>query len=97
MKAVWCAIWILGALLIIATLDNLPDPAAATPSSGQLQLSGSHGSSGGAIRFCESRPPFFQAKLRALDSDVPEPPPFSGRTVSTEQAADPSPPQRISV
>jgi hypothetical protein len=29
-------IWILGALLVIATLDNIPDPPAATPSASQF-------------------------------------------------------------
>src|SRR5271157_3944955 len=31
MKSVTCIIWILAALLLVATLDNLPDPPAANP------------------------------------------------------------------
>ena len=32
MKSIWCTIWILSALLVIATLDTLPDPPAVNPS-----------------------------------------------------------------
>ena len=32
MKTIWCTIWILSALLVVATVDAQPDPPALNPS-----------------------------------------------------------------
>jgi len=31
MKAIWCMVWLLGALLLISSLDMQPDPPAVNP------------------------------------------------------------------
>jgi len=31
MKAIWCMVWLLGALLLISSLDTQPDPPAVNP------------------------------------------------------------------
>lgn len=31
MKAIWCTVWVLGALLVISSLDTQPDPPAVNP------------------------------------------------------------------
>src|SRR5713101_9354063 len=31
MKAIWCTVWVLGALLTITSLDTRPDPPAVNP------------------------------------------------------------------
>src|SRR5579872_753537 len=92
MKSIWCTIWILGALLVIATLDSLPDPPAVNPSpalSG-LQL---HNLSCDTAGLCSdsvviSYP--FLVSFGTADTRAPFRP--SDRMVITGQVADLPPP-----
>ncbi|MGI8745748.1 MAG: hypothetical protein ACR2NN_24870 [Bryobacteraceae bacterium] len=93
MKSSWCIVWILGALLVIATLDNLPDPPAANPATAQFKASCLHEYSvATAAQCCESLGASFRFPIRFVAADRFEPHRRSDRMVLTVQAADPSPP-----
>src|SRR5215472_12878372 len=96
MKSIVSTIWILGALLVIATLDALPDPPAVNPSTALCKVVRLHDCSsdsappprcdflGTSCPFCVSMvtPDSFRA-YRPID-----------RIIRAGQAADPSPPTR---
>lgn len=93
MKSIWCAIWILGALLVIGTLDALPDPPAENPSTALCKVPRLHDYSCYAEprqyeSFSTSYP--FPASLIAANAREPYRP--TDRIVLAGQAGDPSPP-----
>jgi hypothetical protein len=92
MRALWCAIWMLGALLVIAAVDNMPDPPAAGPAPAQFLVAAPHDTASPAIQFCHSLGAFFRSTVRFDAVEALTPPPLTSRMVFTEQAADPSPP-----
>jgi hypothetical protein len=94
MKWIWCVIWILGALLVIASLDKLPDPPAANPSGAAFKASLTHECAPGTpSRFCEPARIFFRSTSQLTASDFSPVHLLHGRMVLMEQAADPSPPE----
>ena len=93
MKSVWCMTWIVSALLVIATVDTVPDPPGVTPSTTTCHIAPVH------HRACDTAAPRcdslgtaqpFPVGLAAADACEPCPP--SDRMALTAQAADPSPP-----
>jgi hypothetical protein len=94
MKSIGCTIWILGALLVIATLDTLPDPPALDPHT--VKASCSRESSGDDTAqqfFCE--PPSAGNALPAQWAewaDTQEPHHTAGESTLVRHAADSSPP-----
>lgn len=93
MNSFSCAVWLLGALLVMATIDTVPDPPAVNPSSAACQvIQPLHYSCDTASRRCDSlaMPHPFPVSLVAVDACEPYRP--SDRMVLTGQAADPSPP-----
>lgn len=93
MKSVWCTIWILGALLVVATLDAQPDPPAVNPNLTLCKVLKTHAITGDTVaRHYESvrTSHSFGVNLRAGDASEPYRP--SDRMALTVQAADPSPP-----
>lgn len=93
MKLIGLTIWLLGAALLFATFDNIPDPPAAGPGSTQLEAFCVHQSLASTpaansqtavavVHFTDAGAIPDGLKL------LPEP----GLPVSTERAADPSPP-----
>ena len=93
MKSIWCTIWVLGVLLVVATLDAQPDPPAVNPSPTLCKIVQSHATTGDAVaRHYESvRTSYpFRVNLRAVDACEPYRP--SDRMVLTAQASDTSPP-----
>src|SRR5713226_2243588 len=92
MRSIWCTVWILGALLIVATLDAQPDPPAVNPSSAHCKVLHSHVFSCDRIPHSDSLPTFrpFRVSVGAIEACEPARP--SERTVLIGQAADPSPP-----
>jgi hypothetical protein len=90
-KSIWCTIWILGALLVVATLDAQPDPPAVNPSPTLCKVLKIHVSVETVARHCESvRASYPFVNVRAGDAHERFHP--SDRMSLTVQAADPSPP-----
>jgi hypothetical protein len=93
MKSISCTIWILGALLVMAALDTLPDPPAVNPSAaaGKI-LSLQDTSCDTAMRRCDSVvvPDLLPVILVAEDTGHSNR--FADQVVLTRQAADSSPP-----
>src|SRR5262252_3466459 len=94
MKIVFCTTWMLGALLVMATLDAQPDPAAVNPGSNVRQVLQLHHYSCDtaawrcdSIGTCYPSSPASLATAHASESYHPSDPP-----VFTGQAGDPSPP-----
>ena len=94
MKAIWCTIWILGALLVIATLDALPDPPAVmNPSAARCKVAQPHDDPyDAAPPRCDSVTTSYPFPVSLVAGDGCEPCRPSNRMVLTVQAADPSPP-----
>jgi hypothetical protein len=94
MKSIWCTVWILSALVVIATLDALPDPPAVNPSFSVGSVL-HHSSCDIATRRydppCASRP----LPVSMADAETLEPYRPSDCPIFTAQAADPSPPNAI--
>lgn len=98
-KLIWCTVWVLGAVLIAASLDARPDPPAIGPHSGMVKASSpqdcadaSRDSSG-----CfATAPPQVRVQIHrtaVVHEDAPNRPcDFIARM---GQAADPSPPARL--
>ncbi|HVW84059.1 MAG TPA: hypothetical protein VHB50_05245 [Bryobacteraceae bacterium] len=92
MKTIWCIVWVLGALLVIATLDNVPDPPAASPGASQYTAAVHDHLVGGGVQYHQSPGSLFRLPLRFDEPNSVQPHPRSAQQVVTEQAADPSPP-----
>ncbi len=98
MKAIWCTVWVLGALLVISSLDTRPDPPAVNPHAVNTKSSCLRGG------ICE----FQQERLNcAMSCGSPglhmrwivaprayEPKSAPDRIALSGHAADPSPPAR---
>lgn len=93
MKSVWCFIWMLIALVVMATVDRVPDPPAAKPVLVQFRISSPHelpAALGTPSRFL-LRTFWESERLAALAPS--EPVPGINRIDPLERAADPSPPR----
>jgi hypothetical protein len=93
MKLLSCTIWILGALVVISTLDALQDPPAVSPSSvvGQA-LSLRHCSCDAVMWRSDCPGTSYPAPLGVVAADVCKLHRPSNRLVFTGNAGDPSPP-----
>jgi hypothetical protein len=85
-------VWILGALLMIATLDKIPDPPAAKPNHTELSASCLHEQSVAADTVCVFIDALFHLPVRIVVADAVELLPYNDRIVLVERAADSSPP-----
>jgi hypothetical protein len=93
MRSTWCIVWILGALVVIATLDALPDPPAVNPSTAickALQLNEYFCDTG--ARCGDSLSTSYPLPVSFIAADADEPYRPSERMVLTGQMTDPSPP-----
>jgi hypothetical protein len=91
-KSICCMVWILGALLMIATLDKIPDPPAANPKHAQISASCLDKHSVAARTLCVSIDALFHLPVRIVVADAVELLPYSDQIVLVERAADSSPP-----
>jgi hypothetical protein len=95
-RSIWCTIWILGALLVVASLDAIPDPPALDPHTVTVKVPapselaenlGGHSENVSSLNaIAQSQTPgtvFIEATKPDCPSDV---------IAQTGQAADPSPP-----
>jgi len=97
MRSVWCTIWLLGALLVIAMLDNLPDPPAANPTTARFEASCLHQDTAGSATPADtSSGTSFRLSVCFAVTDAFESHPRNSRLALTEHAADPSPPAQQS-
>src|SRR5450759_3265689 len=91
MKLIWCTIWILGALLVAATLDAQPDPPAVNPSAAVYKVV--HDSPCNAVTCpCDSLGTFYPFCVSFVAANACEAYRPCVRLVITGQAADSSPP-----
>jgi hypothetical protein len=96
MKFISCAIWLLSALLLTATLDAQPDPPAVNPNAAACKILLTHDYSGEtAIQRWDSLAAFDPRPLSLFSADIyacwtPAEP-----VVLTGQAADSSPPLHV--
>jgi hypothetical protein len=92
MKSICCMAWILGAMLLIATLDKIPDPPAAHRNNAGISASCPHEHSVAAVtpRAFINAPSHLP--VRSVVADAVELLPHNHRIVLIERAADPSPP-----
>jgi hypothetical protein len=98
-RSIWCTIWIMGALLAIASLDSIPDPPAVDPHTVTVKVPGPKECAGSLCVQYETRSsPSLLAQFRTqgivLAEDT-EPDSPSTLIVETGQAADPSPPALV--
>ncbi|HSM77554.1 MAG TPA: hypothetical protein VLT57_08010 [Bryobacteraceae bacterium] len=93
MKAIRCIIWLLGAFLLFASLDNVPDPPATNPGTVQIEASCPHQyavpAAGPSDEFAVVVS-LVPAPFAAADAGEPAPP--NTQSTFTEQSSDPSPP-----
>jgi hypothetical protein len=91
-RSIGCAIWIVCALVILAAVDTIPDPAAANPNNAQLSASCRHERAVAAV-VCSAldllAAPVAVSILPGLGADLFH---YADRVVFIEHAADPSPP-----
>ena len=85
--------WILGAFLILATLDRVPDPPAANPNGSQMSVSAIHGIAPVAVSARAGAPPQSALK-RIAANEVFESLVYGDLTVRVQHATDSSPPAR---
>jgi hypothetical protein len=95
-RAAWCGVWLFCALMIAASLDNIPDPPAVKSGTTDIRAAGVMGSlqtlAGGELRNHARVPgPRVAARWNALkhviDTRLPD-----TEIALVRQAADPSPP-----
>lgn len=84
--------WILGALLILATLDTIPDPPGVNPSASQCKILQIDDCFCGAVVHTISFAPPHSAAVSFVAREVRKTHRPTHRIVHTGQAADPSPP-----
>jgi hypothetical protein len=94
MKSTRWLIWILSALLVLATVDNIPDPAAMNPGNAQFKAScpDEHPAES-ATRSAQLIDALFGLPVHSLTASIVELHPYRPRLVLTAHAADPSPPE----
>jgi hypothetical protein len=98
MKSVWCTVWILGAVLVIATLDARPDPPAVNPNPAAHKVLQTHDCAcDTATPRCDSLAAVHPFTMRRVATGLCEPHRPSDRIILTGQAGDPSPPLRESL
>lgn len=86
-----CLAWLLGALLVMASLDRIPDPAATSPKAQSVAVSlHEHSMDAAASRILVAPPP--ELRLPARTPASVEISPVRQSTVLIDHAADPSPP-----
>src|ERR1041385_5018315 len=98
MKAIWCTVWLLGALLLISSLDTQPDPPAVSP---HIVNTASSCLRGGTCEFQQGR---LNCAMSCGSPGLPirwiavpwfhEPKSAPNRIALSGHAADPSPPAR---
>ncbi len=87
------AIWMLCALLVIATLDSVPDPPAVNPGTAQCKVVQLHDCSCDAVsQLRDALNTFFPFSGSVIPSDASDPSRPSDRMVHTGVATDTSPP-----
>ncbi|HWE48560.1 MAG TPA: hypothetical protein VG273_02150 [Bryobacteraceae bacterium] len=91
-KAGWGLAWLLAILVLLATVDRLPDPPAASPDCTQLKISATHGqllgpAAPGASPVSLHHPP---GEYRAIIAAVPVG--HQSRILIAGRATDSSPP-----
>jgi len=92
MKFFWCTAWVLGALLLIVSLDTVPDPPAVNPHTVSVELDslGPQGLDFDTAVACS------QINVRFLESWHDQGPHHpSDSILLTGRAADPSPPPAV--
>jgi hypothetical protein len=89
-QLVWC-IWILAALLAVASVDATPDPPALDPHFAAMKVSGPSGLAVQNASGNDNSLAPFQARWSVFVGDT-EPDCPATLLVQMEQAADPSPP-----
>ena len=87
-------IWILSALLLLATFDSLPDPLADNPDAAQYDISRLHRSAVVAVTLRPSVSPIWSLPLNSVVADEGGHPPASRSTLLIDQVGDLSPPVR---
>ena len=93
MKLMRWTIWVLGVLLITATLDSQPDPPALNPSNALSTVLSQHDCVCSApIQRRDSLATSVPCPISLVTADSCEPYRPSDRMILTVQAADPSPP-----
>jgi hypothetical protein len=94
MKSTRWLIWILSALLVLATVDNVPDPAATNPGNAQSKASCLYEHPAeSAARSAQAIDALLRLPVHSLPASTVELHPHSPRLVLTAHAADPSPPK----
>ncbi|HEY6392773.1 MAG TPA: hypothetical protein VIX89_15950 [Bryobacteraceae bacterium] len=89
MKLFWCTTWVLGALLLIVSLDTVPDPPAVSPHTVSVELD-SLAPQRLNLDTAIARP---QLNARLVESSQDEGPHHPGDSILlTGRATDPSPP-----
>jgi len=96
MKLISCTIWVLAALLVIVTLDTIPDPPAVSPDNATVKAPCPQESPGSVLEqrlaiAAPSASSHGNFRFVAFQSNE-KPSRPSDRAVLTGQAADPSPP-----
>jgi len=95
-RSAWCGVWLLCALIIAASIDNIPDPPAVKSGTTDVRAAGAMGSlqadAGGELRNLSRVPgPRIAARWNALRSIREARLPIA-EIALVRQAADPSPP-----
>ena len=93
MRSISCIVWILGALLVIGTLDARPDPPAVNPNPAAYKVLQTHDSAcDTATLRCDSPAAVYPFSVGWVAADTLGPHRPSDRIILTGQAGDPSPP-----
>jgi hypothetical protein len=94
MKFVPCAVWVLLALIAVASVDTIPDPPAVNPhtASATSLIYATNCDSCEQRLDCDLPSPFVQARWMVALSHVRQPNRTNDSVAITGHAADPSPP-----
>ena len=92
MKSISTTIWILAILLVVATLDNVPDPPAVNPTAVCKVLQVHDYSGDAATRLADSLSAPDTLSVSFVSADLSDPYRPSDRIILSGQAADSSPP-----
>src|SRR6185437_230182 len=91
-RPIWCLIWLLAALIVMATVDRIPDPPAANRDNPQFGISCVHEAGMAAVVPGRIQLTVIHQPLGYADLDTNEPFPGDRSPVCLERATDPSPP-----
>jgi hypothetical protein len=92
-QSIRCTIWILSALLVIASLDAIPDPPAVNPHTVTVRIASERAES--LPEYNSPLNPFAPFRTPGILVEDIEPDCPSSVIAQTRQAADPSPPALI--